>query len=103
MHPIVLGILEQPFSALKIRAMKKTIYSENGTIIAETLIRIRKEAGLTQRSLAKKLEREHSFVAHYELGERRVDLAEFFWICKACGASPSREAANLMKSFEKHG
>lgn len=81
--------------------MKKTIYSANGKLIAETLKRIRMEANLTQRDLARKLDREHSVVAHCELGERRVDLAEFFWICKACGASPSKEASELMKAFDE--
>ena len=81
--------------------MKKTIYSEHGRIIAETLVYIRNNAGLTQRDLAKKLGRERSFVAHCELGERRVDLAEFYWICDACGASPQKEASNLIKNMEK--
>ena len=81
--------------------MKKTIYSDNGKIIADTLVRLRKEAKLTQRDLARKLEREHSFVAHCELGERRVDLAEFYWICKACDVSPSVEASKLMTAFER--
>lgn len=79
--------------------MKKTIHSEHSKIISERLVNIRKKAKLTQRELAKKLEREHSFVAHYELGERRVDLAEFYWICEACGASAHKEAMELMKAF----
>ena len=81
--------------------MEKTIHSEHATIIAERLVSIRKKAKLTQRDLATRLEREHSFVAHYELGERRVDLAEFYWICTACGASPHMEASDLMKAFTK--
>ena len=79
--------------------MKKTIHSEHSTIISARLVNIRKKAKLTQRDLAKKLEREHSFVAHYELGERRIDLAEFYWICCACGALPHKEASDLMKAF----
>ncbi|MCG8634021.1 MAG: helix-turn-helix domain-containing protein [Desulfobacterales bacterium] len=47
---------------------------------------IRNKAGLTQRALATKLNREPSLVAHYELGQRRIDMAEFYWICKACGS-----------------
>ncbi len=81
--------------------MKKTIHSECGKIIAQTLVNIRKQAGLTQRELAHKLGREHSFVAHCELGERRVDLAEFYWICSACEVSSHKEASNLMKAFAK--
>ena len=83
----------------KIPSKKKTIHSEQATIISERLVNIRKKAKLTQRDLAKKLEREHSFVVHYELGERRIDLAEFYWICCACGALPHKEASDLMKAF----
>ena len=81
--------------------MEKTINSTRGKAVAERLIAIREGAELTQRALAERLEREHSFVAHCELGERRVDMAEFYWICKACGVSPYKEAASLMKAFEK--
>ena len=81
--------------------MQKTIFSEHGALISQKLVELRKKAGLSQRALAEKLERQHSFVAHYELGERRVDMAEFYWICKACGASPDKEAAALMRAFEK--
>ena len=79
--------------------MEKTLHSEHGKIIAQKLVDIRKRAKLSQRELASRLGREHSFVAHYELGERRVDLAEFYWICKACGASADQEASALMKAF----
>ncbi len=81
--------------------MKKTIFSPHSKVISQKLVDIRKKSGLTQRGLAKILKREHSFVAHCELGERRVDLAEFYWICKACGASPQKEASNLIKAFDK--
>jgi transcriptional regulator with XRE-family HTH domain len=81
--------------------MKKTIHTEHSKLISQALVRIRNEAGYTQRELAKILGREHSFVAHYELGERRVDLAEFHWICTACDAISYKEAADLMKAFSK--
>lgn len=81
--------------------MKKMIFSKHGKLISQKLAEIRKEAGLSQRALAKKLNREPSLVAHYELGQRRIDLAEFYWICKACGASPHKEASALMKAFDK--
>ena len=82
-------------------SMKKTINSKYGKIISQRLVDIRNKAGLTQRALAKKLNREPSLVAHYELGQRRIDLAEFYWICKACGASPHKEASDLMKAFDQ--
>ncbi len=81
--------------------MQKTIHSEHGKVIADTLANLRAKTGMTQRDLAQKLGREHSFVAHCELGERRVDLAEFYWFCEACEVSPATEASKLMKAFEK--
>jgi hypothetical protein len=32
-----------------------------------------------------------------ELGERRLDVIEFYWLCKACGANPEKVAAELMR------
>ncbi len=81
--------------------MKKTITSKHGEVISKHLTNIRKKSGLTQRELAQKLKREHSFVANCERGQRRVDLAEFYWICKACEVTPHREVVILMKAFEK--
>lgn len=63
--------------------------------LQETLKQMRVEAGLTQRELAKKLGREHSFVARIEQGERRVDLVEFYFICEACGAKPEKILKNI--------
>ena len=62
---------------------------------------MRQAAGMTQRDLAKKLRREHSFVSRMELGDRRLDAVEFFWICQACGEDPVRVAAAVMREFKK--
>ena len=40
------------------------------------LIEARKQAGLTQVEVAKRLGRAHSFISKCELGERRVDFVE---------------------------
>ena len=77
--------------------MNKTIHSRQSECVHKTLIAVRKKAGLTQRQLAAKLERERSFVGRLELGERRVDMVEFFWLCQACGSDPAKEAAALMR------
>jgi hypothetical protein len=38
-------------------------------------------------------------VARIELGERRVDFIEAFWLFKALGVSPAKAAAELMTRF----
>ncbi|WDE07181.1 helix-turn-helix domain-containing protein [Thalassomonas viridans] len=81
--------------------MKKYIATEHGQIVAKALTAMRDKAGFSQRELAKKLKKANSFVAHCELGQRRVDIAEFFWICQACGASPQKEIKKIMQQFAK--
>lgn len=52
------------------------------------LIGARKNAGIAQAELAGRLKRPQSFVAKYELGERRVDVVEFVEIARALGRDP---------------
>jgi transcriptional regulator with XRE-family HTH domain len=64
------------------------------------LVAMPEKAGLTQRQLAEKLRRERSFISRLELGERRLDLVELFWVCKTCNADPAVEANRLMHQFQ---
>jgi len=81
--------------------VNKTIHSQQSERVREALVKLRQNAQLTQRQLARKLRREHSLISRLELGERRVDVVEFFWICQACGADPARTASSLMRQFAK--
>jgi transcriptional regulator with XRE-family HTH domain len=65
------------------------------------LVEMREKAGMTQRALAAKLGREHSFVSRIELGERRLDVVELFWVARACGRDPKKAATELMRDFAK--
>ena len=62
---------------------------------------MREKAGLTQRELCRRLDKEHTFISRCELGEMRVDIAEFYWISKACGANPETEIKRLIQAFIK--
>ncbi len=68
-------------------------------VMAE-LVAMREKAGLTQRQLAAKLDRECSFVWRIEKGERRVDLLEFFWVCNACKVDPAKTYSRLVSAFK---
>jgi transcriptional regulator with XRE-family HTH domain len=80
--------------------MDKTIHSRQSECVRKKILALRTKAGLTQRQLAAKLERERSLVGRLELGERRLDMVEFYWLCRACSANPVKESANLMRQLE---
>ncbi len=80
--------------------MNKTIYSRQSECVRKMIIALRKKSGITQRQLAARLQREHSFVGRLELGERRLDMVEFFWLCQACGADSAKESAALMRQLQ---
>jgi len=70
------------------------------------LIQARKDAGVTQVELAKKLAKPQSFVSKLERGERRIDLIEFLEIAQALGINISAFLKKLGKgasSYRKHG
>ena len=67
--------------------------------VIAALVAMRKSAGLTQRQLADALGREHSFVGRIETGQRRIDMVEFVWLCRACGADPRVEVVRLMDAM----
>jgi transcriptional regulator with XRE-family HTH domain len=69
--------------------MQKTAYSYRQGILTSLLQEIRKEQGLTQLALAKRLGEPQSLVSKCESGERRLDLVELEQVCKALGVSLS--------------
>ena len=64
---------------------------------------MRRKAGMTQRDLAAKLGREHSFVWRIERGERRLDVVEFYWVCQALGQDAQRVYSELVSVFQSDG
>jgi DNA-binding transcriptional regulator YiaG len=68
--------------------LPKTIHTERHKKLRELLKARRKAAGLTQTVVAERLGRPPSYVAKYELGERRLDLLEFLDVARAIGFDP---------------
>lgn len=56
--------------------------------IIDLLVQARKDAGITQVELGKRLGRRQTFVSKFELGERRLDVAEFVVVSRAIGVNP---------------
>ena len=62
--------------------------------------RRRIKANLTQKTLSMRLNRPQSFVAKYEIGERRLDLMEFIEVADAIGFDPAEFLTKLRASCD---
>ncbi len=76
--------------------MKKTIHSKESAKLSLALRDAREKAQMTQQQLADALEKPQSFVAKYELGERRLDVIEFLNIAKIIKANPVKIIQSLL-------
>lgn len=56
--------------------------------MVRALVAARQTAGLSQAALAGQLGRPPSYVAKFELGERRLDVVELLVILRVLGADP---------------
>ncbi|MDX0440628.1 helix-turn-helix domain-containing protein [Sinorhizobium medicae] len=70
--------------ALPLSSLRSDLYRR----IVDLLVRARKDAGLTQAEVGERLGQRQTFVSKYELGERRLDVAEFVAVSRAIGVDP---------------
>lgn len=71
--------------------MNSSLHDPNYRAFVTHLITLRKAAGMTQATLAKKLSKPQSFVSKMERFERRIDPAEFRQIVNALGFDAVKE------------
>ncbi len=69
---------------------KKSVYSKKYHLIINLLAQERLKKEMTQGQVAAKLKRPQSYVAKYELCERRLDIVEFMDVCRALNLRPSK-------------
>lgn len=67
--------------ALPLSSIRSDLYRH----MIDLLVAARKDAGLTQAEIGARLGQRQTFVSKYELGERRLDVAEFVAVCDALG------------------
>lgn len=65
--------------------MKKSIQTKEYAYFVERLVKARKEAGLTQVQVAKKIDRPQSHISNVESGQQRVDIIELKRFAKIYG------------------
>jgi transcriptional regulator with XRE-family HTH domain len=75
----------------------KSIYTDRHRKLCELLKTQRKAAGLTQTVVAKRLSKPPSYVAKYELGDRRLDVLELIDVAAAIGFDPCKLIKALVK------
>lgn len=68
--------------------MLKSIYTKESDALRAWLRIKRKEKGLSQRMLAKKLEIHHSIIGKIETGERQINVVELIMYCRELEADP---------------
>lgn len=83
--------------------VRKTIFSREQEILLWRLQRARRDAGLTQRQLAERLQRAQAWVSECETGERRVDALELRAICAAIGVPFPQFIAQLEDDLLREG
>lgn len=77
--------------------MNKQLHSVRHKALVDALITAREKSGFTQRELARRLDRAHSFVGKIESGERQLNVLEFIEYCEVVGAAPGGVARDLSK------
>lgn len=75
--------------------MTRSTFTSRHARLRAVLLKARKDAGLTQAEVAKKVGRPQSFVSKYENGERRLDVIEFLDVAAALGFNAGRFLAGL--------
>lgn len=81
--------------------MKKSKFTPHYASFRARLTAMRKNAGLTQRKLAAKLDVVRTIIERIEMGQRRVDVVELYWLCKACGVDPKKEFGAVADALRK--
>ena len=76
------------------------VFSDEYAAVRQVLVSARIRAGVSQRGLAARLGRAQSHVCRIELGERRVDVLEFYLIAKALGVNPTGLFSDIARGLD---
>ena len=82
--------------------MEKSIYTNEYAVVLRVLKQARKEAGITQVQLAKKLRLTQSLLSKMERGECRLDIVQLRSICKILGLTRPQFVQRLEDELAKH-
>lgn len=75
--------------------MSSSLFADRYQSVVAVLVDARREAGVTQTVLARRLAKPQSYVSKVERRERRIDPIEFFDWARALGVEPTALFARL--------
>ena len=78
--------------------MGKQLRNQRHQALMAAMTAARLKAGLTQRQLAARLGRAHSFIGKIESGERQLNVLEFCELADALGLSAAKLLARVVQS-----
>ncbi|WP_227876539.1 helix-turn-helix domain-containing protein [Sphingomonas paucimobilis] len=81
--------------------MAKGIHDSRYRWMIAKLVQARKEQGLTQEDVARRLGKPQQYVSRYEVGERRLDMVEFLDAASVLGVDGLQVAADGMVSVRE--
>ena len=79
--------------------MPKSVFTDAYGSVVDYLIALRKQKGVSQVELARRLGRPQPFVSFVENRERRLDLVEFCTYVRALGADPEAAAVEVIRAL----
>jgi len=81
--------------------MEKSVFTREYATVIRLLKQVRKEAGITQVELAKKLHLTQSLLSKMERGECRLDIVQLRTICQALGLTLPEFVQRLERELAK--
>jgi len=79
--------------------MSKSTFTDAYASVIRLLIALRKERGVSQTELGRRLGKTQQFVSYMELGERRIDIVELYAIAKALCVEPAQVFADVLREM----
>ena len=68
--------------------MSKSIHTDEMLVLRTWLKTKRNDHALTMRALGDRMGKPHSFIQNVENGDRRLDVVEYVWYCRALNIEP---------------
>jgi transcriptional regulator with XRE-family HTH domain len=81
--------------------VEKSVSSKKYKLFLRELVKARRQAGVTQVELAKRLKATQTFVSKCERGERRIDVIELREFCYAMGVSFNEFTKSLDRQLKR--